>query len=88
MQVGEGGGVFCSAIASNVCVPCSDNLADHIRIAEDGRRAREVVKESNSGAKQNRRDLGADFIEESGIQELLDGRGRPNRRRPRTSVDR
>jgi hypothetical protein len=48
---------------------------DHRRVVKDGRRAGEVVKESNSGAKKNRRDVDADFIEESRIQKLLDGVG-------------
>jgi hypothetical protein len=31
-----------------------------------------MVEESNSGAEKNRRDVDADFIEEAGIQALLD----------------
>ncbi len=46
---------------------------DHRRVAKDGWRTGEVVKESNSGAKQNRRDVDVDFVQEAGIQELLDG---------------
>ena len=32
-----------------------------------------MVKESNSGAKKNRRDVDVDFVEEASIQALLDG---------------
>ena len=46
---------------------------DHRRVAKDGWRDGEVVEESNSGAKKNRRDVDVDFVEETGIQELLDG---------------
>src|SRR3954452_8220815 len=45
---------------------------DHRRVAEDGWRAGEVVEESNSGAKKNRRDVDVDLVEEAGIQALLD----------------
>jgi hypothetical protein len=48
---------------------------DHRRVAKDGWRADEVVKESNSGAKKNGRDVDVDFVEEAGIQQLLDGVG-------------
>ena len=46
---------------------------DHPRVTRHGRRAGEVIKESNSGAKKNRRDVDVDFVEEHGIQALLDG---------------
>jgi hypothetical protein len=46
---------------------------DHRRVAKDGWRAGEVVEESNSGAKKNRRDVDVDFVEEASIQTLLDG---------------
>jgi hypothetical protein len=46
---------------------------DHRRVAKDGWRASQVVKESNAGAKQHRRDVDADFVEEASIQQLLDG---------------
>jgi len=53
----------------------------HRRVAEDGWRAGEVVEESNSGAKKNRRDVDVDFIEEASkpltlralVQRLLGG---------------
>jgi hypothetical protein len=32
-----------------------------------------VVKESNSGAKKNRRDVDVEFVEEASVQALLDG---------------
>jgi hypothetical protein len=41
---------------------------DHRRVTKDGWRAGEVVEESNSGAKKNRRDVDADLVEEAGIQ--------------------
>jgi len=40
----------------------------HRRIAKDGWRAGEVIKESNSGAKKNRRDVDVKFVEEAGVQ--------------------
>src|SRR3954470_13285460 len=48
---------------------------DHPRVTHEDWRAREAVEESNSGAKKNRRDVDVDFVEESSIQELLDGVG-------------
>src|SRR4051812_38862322 len=45
---------------------------DHRRVAKDGWRAGEVVKESHSGAKKKRRDVDVDFVEEASIQALLD----------------
>src|SRR4051812_45838285 len=48
---------------------------DHRRVAKDGRRAVKVVKESNSGAQKNCRDVNVDFVEEAGIKALLDGVG-------------
>ena len=52
---------------------CNADARDHRRVAKDGWRVREVVEESNSGAKKNRRDVDADFVEEASIQQLLDG---------------
>src|SRR5262245_15696996 len=52
---------------------CNADARDHRRVAKDGGRAGEVVEESNSGAKKKRRDVDVDFVEEAGIQELLDG---------------
>ena len=46
---------------------------NHRRVAEQGWRVGEVVEESNSGAKKNRRDVDVDFVEEASIQALLDG---------------
>src|SRR5262245_5248310 len=54
---------------------CNADALDHRRVAKDGWRAGEVVEESNSGAKKNRRDVDADFVEQAGIEELLDGVG-------------
>jgi hypothetical protein len=54
---------------------CNADARDHRRVAKDGWRADEVVEESNSGAKKNRRDVDADFVEEAGIQALLDSVG-------------
>jgi hypothetical protein len=47
---------------------------DHRRVAKDDWRAGEAVEESHSGAKQNRRDVDEDCVEEPSIQELLDAR--------------
>ena len=52
---------------------CNADARDHRRVAEDGWRAGEVVEESNSRAEKNRRDVDVDLVEETGIQELLDG---------------
>ena len=52
---------------------CHADARDHRRVAKDGWRAGEVVEESNAGAKQHRRDVDADFVEEASIQQLLDG---------------
>jgi hypothetical protein len=52
---------------------CNADARDHRRVAKDGWRAGEVVKESNSGAKKIRRDVDVDFVEEASIQALLDG---------------
>ena len=52
---------------------CYADTRDHRRVAKDGWRDGEAVEESNSGAKKNRRDVDADFVEEASIQELLDG---------------
>ncbi len=52
---------------------CNANARVHRRVAKDGWRAGEVVEESNSGAKKNRRDVDADFVEEASVQQLLDG---------------
>ena len=46
---------------------------DHRRVAKDGWHTGEMIKESNSGAKKNRRDVDVDFVEEASIQALLDG---------------
>ena len=54
---------------------CNADARDHRRVAKDGWRAGEVVEESNSGAEKNRRDVDVDFVEEAGIQALLDGVG-------------
>jgi hypothetical protein len=52
---------------------CNADTRDDRRVAKDGRRAGEVVEESNSGAKKNRRDVAVDFVEETSIQALPDG---------------
>ena len=54
---------------------CHADARDHGRIAKDDRRAGEAVEESDSGAKQYRRDVDVDLVEEPGIQQLLDGVG-------------
>jgi hypothetical protein len=52
---------------------CNADARDHRRAAKDSWRSGEVVKESNSGAKKNRRDVDVDFVKEASIQALLDG---------------
>src|SRR5215210_7599440 len=60
-------------LAYRVAEVCNADSRDHRRVAKDGWRAGEVVKQSNSGAKKNRRDVDVDFVEEASIQALLDG---------------
>ena len=60
-------------LAYRVAQVCNADARNHRRVAKDGWRAGEVVKESNSGAKKNRRDVYVDFVEEASIQQLLDG---------------
>ena len=50
----------------------ADSL-DHRRAAKKGWRAGEVVKESNSGAEKNGRDVDIELVEKAGIHQLLDG---------------
>jgi hypothetical protein len=57
---------------------CNADACDYRRVAKDGWRAGEVVKESNSEAKKNRHEVDVDFVEEASIQELLDGVGAMN----------
>lgn len=52
---------------------CNPDARDHGRVAKYSRRADKVVKESDAGAKKNRRDVDVNFVEEAGIQALLDG---------------
>jgi hypothetical protein len=54
---------------------CHADARDHRRVAKNEWRAGEAVKESNSGAKKNRRDVDVDFVEEPSIQQLLDAVG-------------
>ena len=54
---------------------CDADAWDYRWVAKNGLSDGEVVEESNSGAKKNRRDVDADLVEEAGIQELLDGVG-------------
>ena len=52
---------------------CHADAGNHLRVAQDGGGAGEMVEESNAGAKKNRSDVDLDFIEEAGIQALLNG---------------
>jgi hypothetical protein len=45
----------------------------HRRVAKDGWHSGEMIKESDSGAKKNRRDVDLEFVEKAGIKALLDG---------------
>jgi len=60
-------------LADWVAQVCHADARDHRRVAKDGWRVGEVVKESNSGTEKNRRDVDVDFVEEARIQALLDG---------------
>jgi hypothetical protein len=61
--------------AYGVAQVCNADARDDCRIAKDGWRVGEAVEESNAGAKKNRRDVDLHFVEEPGIQQLLDGVG-------------
>ena len=50
---------------------CHADARDYRRVAKDGWRAGEAVEESNFGAKKNRRDVDADFVQQASIQQLL-----------------
>ena len=52
---------------------CNADARDHRRVAKDGWRAGEVIKEPNSRAEKNCCDVDADFVEEASIQQLLNG---------------
>src|ERR1700704_2581235 len=45
---------------------------DHRRVAQGGWGGGEMVEESHSGAKEDRRDVDGDLVEEAGVQALLD----------------
>src|SRR5262245_11428088 len=60
-------------LAHWVAQVCNADARDHGRVTKDSRRASKAVKESNSGAKKYRRDVDGYFVEEAGIQQLLDG---------------
>jgi len=47
---------------------CNADARDHSRAAKNDWRAGEVVKESNSRAKKNRRDVDVKFVEEASVQ--------------------
>jgi hypothetical protein len=51
---------------------CNANAGDHRRVAKGGWRVGEAVKELDSGAEKNRRDVDVNFVEEASIQALLD----------------
>lgn len=65
----------CLRLADRVAQVRNADALNHRRIAKDGWRAGEVVKEPDPRAKKNRRDIDADLVEEASIQELLDGVG-------------
>src|SRR4051812_39885030 len=62
-------------LAYRVAQVCNADARDHRRVAKDGWRAGEVVKESSPGAKKDRREVDVDFVQEASIQALLDGVG-------------
>lgn len=66
-------GVALRFLAYRVAQVCHADALDHRRVAKHCWRAGEAVEESNSGAKQYRRDVDGEFVEEAGIQALLDG---------------
>ena len=65
-------------IANRVAQVCHADTWDHPRVTKDDWRAGKVVEESNAGAKKDRRDVDAEFVEEAGVQALLDGVGAVN----------
>src|SRR5215208_4348799 len=52
---------------------CNADARNHRWITKDGWRAGEVIKEPNSRAEKNCRNVDADFVEEASIQQLLNG---------------
>ena len=60
-------------LAHRVAQVGNADARNHGRVAQDGWRAGEVVKESNPAAKKSRRDVDVDFVHEASIQALLDG---------------
>jgi hypothetical protein len=42
---------------------CNADARDHLRVAQDGWRANEMVEESNAGTKEKRYDVNVDFVE-------------------------
>jgi hypothetical protein len=61
----------------------SDAL-DDLRVTEDARCAVEVVEESDSGAEQDRGDVDVELVDQSSIQQLLNGVGAMHRDGPVT----
>src|ERR1041384_6468773 len=49
------------------------DAGDHRRAAEAGGCASKMVEEPHARAKQDRRDVDTELVEEAGIQQLLDG---------------
>ena len=52
---------------------CHADPRDHRRVAQHYWHSGEAVKEANAGAKKDRGDVDLEFVEESGIEALLDG---------------
>lgn len=52
---------------------CNADARDHRRVTKDRWRAGEMVEEANPGPKKDRRDVDAEFVEESSIKQLPDG---------------
>ena len=67
LTAGRGCGVGLR-LAYWVAQVCNADARNHRRIAKDDWRAGEAVEESNSGAKEYRRDVDVDFVEEPSVQ--------------------
>src|SRR4051812_31616939 len=67
--------------AYRVAQVCDADSRDHGRVAENTWCAGKAEKKSNAGAKKTRRDVDVDFVEESGVQQLLNRVGAMDRDR-------
>lgn len=73
-------------VLAGVFLRCTHGIAqvgyadtgDDGRVAQDGGRDGKALKETDAGTRQYRHEIDADFVEASGIRQLLDGVGPVN----------